>query len=387
MGLFNNMSNLVGSVDVQNMAETLMARYVIGPTPGYNAMRCSDRKSCGNDCSVCYEVCPVGIYPEGKRKKPVWTQCIKCGICAASCPDRCITPPAARVEQYMMALSKKGETVVSCREDGTATGLAVSCLAAVSWEQMACAALDEGLVISLRACKSCEKENFKQLIAYQLDELHAFLGDELFQARVRILGENEEYRPEDTGMSRRELFQVFRDMPLDRALRALPAVDTTQDNGLIYRALLRDYVEKENRDKEPSKRAKFRVRLPIFTEKCYNCGTCERLCPQRALKLENRDGKILVTVDVWRCVGCGICGNICKAEGISGVAPMRVSTLGRVALKQIQGYPCESCGKLRPKDAEEGLCESCMTRRRMIRLRDEHLKEIAAKKQATQSVE
>lgn len=371
-----DVTRLMESDDVQNMGSLLQNNYYIGAVPTYNAMRCSDRKSLGCDCSVCFATCPMGIYPEGKRKKPVWTQCLKCGICAANCPDRCITPPAARVEQFLMAAAKKGETGICCREDSMALGLAVSCIAAISWEQMAYLALGEGLVISLKHCAVCENTNLKMLIMQNLEQLRFFLGDELFEKKVKILQGNDTYEPESTGMSRRELFRVFREMPLDRAVQSLPKLENGQDNGLFYRGMLRDMVAENAADVDPKDRPKFRVKLPVFTEKCYGCGMCEKACPQKALKVQVNDQKqILVTVEPWRCTGCGICMNACKEGAISALGTMKVSTLSKVALKKIQGYACEDCGKLRPKDAPEGVCTSCLARREMIRKRDAFLKQ------------
>lgn len=366
-----DVTRIMESDDMQSMSGMLQERYFIGAVPTYNAMRCSDRKSYGNDCSVCFETCPAGIYPEGKRKKPVWTQCIKCGICAANCPDRCITPPAARVEQFLMAAAKKGETGICCREDDLTLSLSVSCLAAVSWEQMAYCALGEGLVISLKPCQKCENHNLKLLIMQNLEQLRFFLGDAIFEKKVKILQGDDVYEPENTGMSRRELFQVFREMPLDRAIRSLPSLENGQDNGLIYRAMLRDKVAENAAELAPGDRPKFRVKLPVFTDDCWNCTMCQRACPQNALKLQTDDqNRILMTVDVWRCVGCGICQNACKTGAISGIAAMKVSTFGKVALKRVQGYVCEDCGKFRPKDAPEGVCSVCFARREMLRKRE-----------------
>ena len=39
---------------------------------------------------------------------------------------------------------------------------------------------------------------------------------------------------------------------------------------------------------------------------------------------------------------------------------MKVSSLDRVALRKIPLFYCETCGKPRPKDAERGLCFSCL---------------------------
>jgi len=372
---------------METLVQILAAQYNINTIPTYQAMRCSARKTNGTNCTVCSDICPQGIYPEGKRKHPDWTHCVKCGICAANCPDRCITFPSQRVDNFLIALAKSGDMGMACAEDDTVFNLTVSCLAAVSWEQMAIAALRKGLVISLRACSDCPRENFRQLIEQNIEQLRSFLGDELFNARVRVLRPGDEYVPMDEGMSRRELFNFFKTLPLDKALGMLPKSDDTRDNGLFYRMILRDEVQRYAAQFEPQQRPKFRVKLPVFTDKCYNCGVCVRTCPQKALQITRNDDKLLVTIEAWRCVGCGICQRGCRAEAISSLSPMRISTIGKVALKKIPVHPCADCGKPRPADAEDGICSTCAARRRAVKAAEERKARLDAERKAKAEAE
>ncbi len=365
---------------METIVQMLAGRYVINAIPTYLAMRCSARKTNGDECQICADVCPQDIYPAGKRKRPDWTQCLKCGICAANCPDRCITPPAARVDNFLMAVSKGGDMGIACAEDDTVLPLTVSCLAAVSWEQMAYAAINKGLILSLKACGSCEREGFKEVINQNLEKLRFFLGDEMFEKRVRILREGDEYVPVDTGMSRRELFTFFKSLPLDKAMRIMPDIPDTKDSGLFYRAMLKEEIQRSSEKLEPKDRPKYRVKLPVFTDNCFNCGTCVRGCPQKALKIVQNGDSLIVAVEGWRCTGCGICMRLCKDEGISGMGTMKVSTLDRVAIKKIPVFACEDCGKPRSRHSEDGLCRSCAARRRTAKIREERMAKTAAQR-------
>ena len=115
--------------------ERLENDYGIVRTPRYFADRCSARKSRGENCTVCADICPQGIYPYGKRKRPVWDQCIHCGLCAAACPDNCLTPPADRANAFLMACGKRGNVSVGCEQEEGYCQLSLNCLAALSWEQ------------------------------------------------------------------------------------------------------------------------------------------------------------------------------------------------------------------------------------------------------------
>jgi len=347
---------------MESLQQQLAANYSITELPSYIASRCLDRKTHGGDCSVCTEVCPVMAYPEGKRKRPDYKDCIKCGICSAHCPARCIAPPAVRADRFLMALGKAGELSISCDEDdATVLSLHVSCLAALSWEQLACAAISKGLVISLNACEKCPREGFKALIHETLEKLRFFLGEEMYAAKVKILENGAPYVPENTGMSRRDLLQFFRHMPLDEATQTLPDPLVKQESGLLYRAMLRDAVrDAAAKVPEETPKPRYHMALPVFTDACYGCNTCALTCPHKALKFITRGDTLIPTVEPWRCIDCTVCVNGCPVHAITKVAPMKVSSLERVALKKIPLYYCESCGKPRPKDAERGLCKSCL---------------------------
>jgi ferredoxin len=54
--------------------------------------------------------------------------------------------------------------------------------------------------------------------------------------------------------------------------------------------------------------------IEVSPEKCTSCGTCARLCPTRAITVENDQ-----PADINRelCVGCGSCASVCPADAIT----------------------------------------------------------------------
>ena len=371
---------------MESIQEQLALSYSIKDLPTFISSRCLDRKTGGGDCSVCAEVCPVMAYPEGKRKRPDYKDCIKCGICSAHCPARSIAPPAVRVDRFLMALGKAGELGISCDEDdSTVLSLHVSCLAAISWEQLAMAAISKGLVISLNACGKCTREGFKALIKENLTRLREFLGDDLYAQKVKVLENGTPYVPENTGMSRRDLLQFFRHMPIDEATQTLPDPLDQRDSGLFYRAMLRDAVkDAAAKAAEGTAKPRYRMTLPVFTDNCYGCNACALTCPQKALKFVTSGDTLIPTVEPWRCIDCPVCASTCKVGGITKTAPMKVSSLDRVALKKIPLYYCATCGKPRTKDSERGLCTSCLRKAKALE-RSEALKAEKAAKAAAEA--
>lgn len=54
--------------------------------------------------------------------------------------------------------------------------------------------------------------------------------------------------------------------------------------------------------------------LMFYANKCTGCGRCVGACPQKAISLGEKDGKILAITDRSLCTDCGACAEICPAE-------------------------------------------------------------------------
>jgi len=54
----------------------------------------------------------------------------------------------------------------------------------------------------------------------------------------------------------------------------------------------------------------------VDEDKCSGCGTCEPVCPFKAIELQAQDGKRVSHVSEAVCKGCGTCGAACPAGAI-----------------------------------------------------------------------
>jgi len=51
-------------------------------------------------------------------------------------------------------------------------------------------------------------------------------------------------------------------------------------------------------------------------DKCISCGTCAKVCPERAINMKEKDGKTRPVVDLDYCKGCGLCATECPVKAI-----------------------------------------------------------------------
>ena len=57
-----------------------------------------------------------------------------------------------------------------------------------------------------------------------------------------------------------------------------------------------------------------RPQLMTYSSKCTGCGRCIPTCPKEAIRLGEKDGKIVALTDRTRCVDCGTCTDACPVE-------------------------------------------------------------------------
>lgn len=323
---------------MESLMDTLRTTYKLTGLPVYQSKYCVNTSSLGYDCDACVRLCPEGIFAEGKKtKKTDFSKCTKCGICVAVCPAKAISPVDTEVRSFVRALAKDNEISAGCIREEAGWSVSYDCLAALSWEQIACAALKNGIVISMRTCADCEERACASQIIENLTKAKNFLGDDLFFDKVRILEKNDVYEASGNAISRRELFTFFKRIPLDSAGELLPEKNPTDRTELFYRALLRDLVQQKYAETQKEERTRYRITLPRIQDSCNGCGICARMCQEKALAIQiGADGTRLVTIEPWKCTACRKCTKTCTRKAIDGMGQMQVTHLGAVLMKRVK---------------------------------------------------
>ena len=322
---------------MESLIDTLRKSYHLDSFPVYQRKNCLSASTFGRECDRCVRLCKEGVFQSGRRdKRPDFSKCEKCGVCAACCPYGAISPIDTQTRNFLMALARQSEVSVGCEEDVEAWSVSLPCLAALSWEQIACAALKNGVVLSLRACGDCPNAECAAAVTKTIRQAREFLGDAVFNERVTLLKQGDSYVPHGKAVSRRELFSFFKNLPLDAARSMLPELPEGSNAALFYRALLRDIVKEQYDLAQKEQRARYILSFPAVTDGCTGCGICVRMCPEKALQLRGGSGEKSVAIDAWKCTGCGFCEKACREQAIKGLAKMAVPHMGTVRIKRLK---------------------------------------------------
>ena len=345
--------------------------------PVYAPENCINRRQRRYACTVCSAVCPRGVFSLKAGESLKWDRCLDCGLCVAACPSRCFAPSPSARRRYTEDLDLNRPVSFACREEAEPGDRRVRCLAAVPWELLAMLAMHTELVLYTGACAACERENWAARVQEQLELLRDFLGEERWSRQVHVLTEGRFEVPAPAGepeeeeklLSRREMFAGVKQRMAKGIVKAaaarLPLLGEEDPDGMQYRRALAEaaLAEQKRALEAPEPREKapdYGVRLPRFTVKCYGCGICEKLCPQKALEIgPEQDGKRLIYITPWKCTGCTLCIRTCPHGGIAEMHTARVPKLTKLALVRVPSASCERCGTPVPPGSDPPLCPSC----------------------------
>ncbi len=107
-----------------------------------------------------------------------------------------------------------------------------------------------------------------------------------------------------------------------------------------YVVVLRHVFMRPHTLKYPYERLEFaeryRGRIVLNLDKCTGCGFCERICPNKAITLVQREfkgrKKRSPSLDYGRCAFCGLCVDVCPFKALKTTQIVELSTCSREEL-------------------------------------------------------
>lgn len=67
------------------------------------------------------------------------------------------------------------------------------------------------------------------------------------------------------------------------------------------------------------------IQIVVANELCFGCGTCNEVCPSKAIRMEfGSMGRLLPVVDDSLCTQCGLCSKLCPGIDITGALSEKI---------------------------------------------------------------
>ena len=365
------------------LTSTIISTAAAAGRPALQADRCLNRKQNKFTCSACSEICPEHVFSLSAKEELKWSRCRDCGLCVSVCPSRCFTFSSEMQRTLTEDTHPDEPLVIACERESELMDRKIPCLAAIPWELLALMAFYGEVVLLMTHCASCDKAETHTLLLENLAEVKAFLGEERFRERIRLIETGTwepETSPSEKEMSRRAIFYGLKKNLKKNVYRAavsrIPQLEEANRDGLRYRRLLSQAVRKErDRLREAQQTGgvteelpTWLLSLPAYTTSCFGCSICERICPQQALEIRAEEGGTrLICITPWKCTACGLCAEICPHGGLQGLEKIAVPFLEQLPLARVRTESCEQCGVAIRPGTDPALCPSCRAKKKRLR--------------------
>lgn len=302
---------------------------VAADPPRVDASRCLRARFRRTSCRRCVDACPRGAVALGAGTPLVAADaCLGCRRCEASCPAGALGDPQ-ELGRAIDALARRARPVLGCRAPGVEAHGRVACLGQLDPEALfaLAASFPAGLTLNVIHCESCPEAAVVPALRRSLGPLAT--APEL-AARLRLARSREALAFEPDGLSRRELFTVFRrraarvappaGVPWG-ATEAAPAPDAATCLPAGRRALLRVFPHLSPALRAAAEASFFPALA--FSAACRSCTACAGVCPTGALTTDPGEPPRPV-FEARTCTGCGLCVEVCR-RGAPALSPPRAA--------------------------------------------------------------
>ena len=328
--------------------------------PSMAAEKCLNTIQTRQQCSVCRDVCPHGVFDDGE---PNWLLCDDCGACVARCPARCLRPSALLSGNILeLCVRLTGDVVFTCSEHSEGGDLSLGCLAALPWELIALFALEGKVFLLMEHCEDCPRKKLLCHLEDTLDEVRSFLGEDRFRDSVLKCKSDEiPTTVKHRSFTRRDAFGLLFSKSKSTAASLLPEDKDLAPDGMLFRRLLAHRLRQKS-----SGTQHLNWKIPLFQDSCSACGLCTKVCPDQAIHRIDDDAHSdphtwYMALIPWRCTGCGICTQSCPSQSLSlpDWTP-RTDPTSPIVLP-VSALPCSRCGEPLPAGQKNGLCSRCQS--------------------------
>ncbi|MFZ3101928.1 MAG: 4Fe-4S dicluster domain-containing protein [Desulfitobacteriaceae bacterium] len=339
----------------------------------YQPEKClNTKKPFAQACRLCIEACPHQAISENWKLDS--GKCTECGACMAVCPSGAFVDRTLdKLHDYLFTADP---VVLNCPL-AAPQGFEIACLGILNrdfWSLLIILAGSKPVSILTGNCAECPDKQACAISVQTFIRLHV---DWVEHSPVQIvvcpdsedkllnqsslpnqsLSSNPEVSTSKNSL--RDVLGSLRRNSLESVERFLPSMRTATTSGL-NQSLTRNWLV-EALHSLPEVVVTF-LTLEV-AENCTNCGVCVVICPEAALEKQEKDGKLALWLEPWKCVQCKRCVEICRPKALS-IKPhffLGHQLVGKQLLHE--GYPqfCSRCGKKIFDKSTGALCVACAT--------------------------
>lgn len=345
------------------MIDKVLARAAVRAVTGHPPLtpqRCVNALQGKVRCDACVKACPAGALIRPEKGEADWEKCVNCDLCAVACPSGALGMTGDRVKKAAELLAGEQETcALGCELTEAPLTYRGWCLASLKWEMICALALGGNVELLRGDCANCPRKDALPGFEKTIARARAFLGAERFDARVRVTdaGANAE-AVAGRALTRREAFGAVFSGLRRTASAALPEDWKLGEDGLFFRLMLVRRIEAL-----PPDAGDFGWVGPVFTERCWACGICARVCANGAILPVEREGVWHMVHQPCLCAGCGACMAVCPEKAISAISEYRLPPGARCQARRVQTGVCCECGAPVKPEQDGTLCVRCRAKK------------------------
>jgi Fe-S-cluster-containing hydrogenase component 2 len=323
---------------------------------------CVQLRSRHAECRHCEKICPTGALRIQEGRMDVGDGCIGCGRCMAACPTGALQVHGFPVKLGIDPNARTALTV-DCRRAQSGADIRVPCLGGLSVsrllalrlaaEQREIRLLDHGWCAACPASAGTNEHPAAKSLARAVARLRdAGLAEELMPRLHAVPALYALEKRSQPRASRRRFLSPFNPPRPEASARFTPA--PAPDRVVTLEILTRLSTQYGG---VVSEKLYHRVQVD---ERCQGHAVCAAGCPTGALRLEHDEGNAVgLSHSSQLCVACGHCERVCPEKALrldrgAGYAPRRW-------VARFETGECTVCGtqmRQSPQDAR-AVCQSC----------------------------